>query len=82
MNLCAHSETRIDLVRILMGMLTLDVRKPLNHIDTSEPLYRLYACQSNVMYSRPQFFDGDVSLSLSLHYKITRGLNGTASPFD
>lgn len=58
LNLCAHSETRFDLMKILMDMLMLDVRKPANQIDASEPLYRLYACQTNVMYSRPQFFDG------------------------
>ncbi|KAK2981039.1 hypothetical protein RJ640_005931 [Escallonia rubra] len=58
LNLCAHSETRTALVKILMDVLMLDVRKPANHTSTSEPSYRLYACQSHVMYSRPQYFDG------------------------
>ncbi|KAK9270546.1 hypothetical protein L1049_026127 [Liquidambar formosana] len=57
LNLCAHNETRTALVKILMDMLMLDTRKAVNQ-DASEPLYRLYACQSHVMYSRPQFFDG------------------------
>ncbi|XP_057973292.1 E3 ubiquitin-protein ligase UPL2-like [Malania oleifera] len=58
LNLCAHSETRTALVKILMDMLMLDTRKPVNDLSAAEPSYRLYACQSNVMYSRPQFFDG------------------------
>lgn len=36
----------------------LDTRKPVNCSSVSEPPYRLYACQSNVTYSRPQHFDG------------------------
>ncbi|KAL5559936.1 hypothetical protein UlMin_036147 [Ulmus minor] len=58
LNLCAHSETRTSLVKILMDMLILDTRKPINLSSDAEPSYRLYACQTNVMYSRPQFFDG------------------------
>ncbi|KAL3023982.1 hypothetical protein AAZX31_04G094700 [Glycine max] len=58
LNLCAHSETRISLVKILMDLLMLDVRKPANYFSAVEPPYRLYGCQSNVMYSRPQSFDG------------------------
>ncbi|KAI5435470.1 hypothetical protein KIW84_022051 [Lathyrus oleraceus] len=58
LNLCAHSETRVSLVKILMDLLMLDVRKPVSSFGTVEPLYRLYGCQSNVMYSRPQSFDG------------------------
>ncbi|CAK9186569.1 unnamed protein product [Ilex paraguariensis] len=58
LNLCAHIETRTALVKILMDLLMLDMRKPSNHLNASEPSYRLYACQSHVMYSRPQFFDG------------------------
>nr|VDD29847.1 unnamed protein product [Brassica oleracea] len=41
-----------------MDMLMLDTRKPVNYSSVSEPPYRLYACQSNVTYSRPQHFDG------------------------
>jgi E3 ubiquitin-protein ligase HUWE1 len=58
LNLCAHSETRKDLIKILMDLLMLDMRKPANSLSASEPSYRLYACQSHVMYSRPQYFDG------------------------
>ncbi|CAJ1974055.1 unnamed protein product [Sphenostylis stenocarpa] len=58
LNLCAHSETRISLVKILMDLLMLDVRKPASYFSAIEPPYRLYGCQSNVMYSRPQSFDG------------------------
>ncbi|KAE9587087.1 putative aminoacyltransferase, E1 ubiquitin-activating enzyme [Lupinus albus] len=58
LNLCAHSETRTSLVKILMGLLMLDVRKPSSYFSKVEPPYRLYGCQNNVMYSRPQSFDG------------------------
>lgn len=58
LNLSAHVETRYSLVKILMDLLMLDIRKPANHLNPSEPSYRLYACQSHVMYSRPQSFDG------------------------
>lgn len=58
LNLCAHSETRTALVKILMEMLMLDKQKPGNLPNDAEPPYRLYACQSHVMYSRPQFVDG------------------------
>lgn len=58
LNLCAHLETRTSLVKILMEMLMLDRRKHINNLIAAEPSYRLYACQSNVMYSRPQSFDG------------------------
>ncbi|KAL2893072.1 E3 ubiquitin-protein ligase UPL2 [Bienertia sinuspersici] len=58
LNLCAHSETRTALVKILMEMLMLDEHKPGNEHNDAEPSYRLYACQSHVMYSRPQFVDG------------------------
>ncbi|XP_071715402.1 E3 ubiquitin-protein ligase UPL1-like [Rutidosis leptorrhynchoides] len=58
LNLCAHFETRSSVVKILMDLLMLDTRKPEATLSTSEPSYRLYACQSHVMYSRPQCFDG------------------------
>ncbi|KAE9458821.1 hypothetical protein C3L33_09258, partial [Rhododendron williamsianum] len=58
LNLCANSETRTALVKILMDLLMLDIWKPVNNSSASEPSYRLYACQSHVMYSRPQSFDG------------------------
>ncbi|XP_007018281.2 PREDICTED: E3 ubiquitin-protein ligase UPL1 [Theobroma cacao] len=58
LNLCAHNETRTALVKILMDMLMLDARKPGSYSNAIEPPYRLYGCQNNVMYSRPQHFDG------------------------
>lgn len=59
LNLCAHSETRAALVNILMDMLIPASRKPTNHPNAAESQFRLYACQNNVMYSRPQSFDGN-----------------------
>lgn len=61
LNLCAHVETRNSVVRILMGMLMLDTRKPGNNSTAIEPLYRLYGCQGNVMYSRASAKDGKIS---------------------
>ncbi|KAI4308662.1 hypothetical protein L6164_031716 [Bauhinia variegata] len=58
LNLCAHSETRISLVKILMDLLMLDIRKTAGYFSAAEPPYRLYGCQSNILYSRPQSFDG------------------------
>ncbi|CAO2834572.1 unnamed protein product [Amaranthus hypochondriacus] len=58
LNLCAHSKTRTELVKILMEMLMLDEHKLVDQQNLAEPSYRLYACQSHVMYSRPQFVDG------------------------
>ncbi|KAF8377410.1 hypothetical protein HHK36_030787 [Tetracentron sinense] len=67
LNLCAHHETRTALVQILMDMLMLDTQKPANHLNcAAEPSYRLYACQSYVMYSRPQFLDGKAFLLMFL----------------
>ncbi|XWS25402.1 hypothetical protein CRYUN_Cryun27aG0065300 [Craigia yunnanensis] len=58
LNLCAHIETRTALVKILIDMLMLDTRNPVSYSNAIEPPYRLYGCQNNVMYSRPQHFDG------------------------
>ncbi|KAJ4837727.1 hypothetical protein Tsubulata_038110 [Turnera subulata] len=58
LNLCAHGETRTALVKILLGMLMLDTRRSFSFPSTAEPSYRLYGCQNNVVYSRPQSFDG------------------------
>ncbi|XP_039041914.1 E3 ubiquitin-protein ligase UPL2-like isoform X2 [Hibiscus syriacus] len=58
LNLCAHNETRTELVKILMDMLTLDIRKRVSFSNPIEPPYRLYGCRNNVIYSRPQHFDG------------------------
>ncbi|CAN4092312.1 unnamed protein product [Withania somnifera] len=58
LNLSAHAETRASLVKIFMDLLMLDVGQPANDLNAAEPPYRLYGCQSNVMYSRPQHLDG------------------------
>lgn len=59
LNLCAHNETRTSLVKILMDMLLFDRRKLTDQSNSTELSYRLFACQRNVIYSRPQFFDGE-----------------------
>ncbi|KAG6402643.1 hypothetical protein SASPL_134845 [Salvia splendens] len=58
LNLCANADTRIDLLKILMDLLMLDKKKYQTDLSAVEPPYRLYACQSHVMYSRPQYVDG------------------------
>ncbi|ONK58274.1 uncharacterized protein A4U43_C09F10490 [Asparagus officinalis] len=59
LSLCAHNETRTSLVQILMGVLMLDLRgHPSSKLSVSESPYRLYGCQSYIIYSRPQFSDG------------------------
>ncbi|KAI4339776.1 hypothetical protein MLD38_024681 [Melastoma candidum] len=58
LNLSSHGETRSAVVKILLGMLMLDTKKPINQGDGVEPSSRLYACQNNVMYSRPHSIDG------------------------
>ncbi|CDP00938.1 unnamed protein product [Coffea canephora] len=58
LNLSAHAETRSALVKILVDLLMLDIKKPASCVNAAEPLYRLYACQSHVTYSRPQYVDG------------------------
>ena len=68
LNLCAHGETRTSLVKILMDMLIFDTRKPANLLTGAEPPYRLHACQTNVMYSRPQSFDGENLYLVFLFY--------------
>lgn len=66
LNLCAHGDTRTALVKILMDMLMLDRRRSAHYLNAAVPSYRLYACQSSVMYSRPQSFDGKVIKLLML----------------
>ncbi|KAL0361730.1 UNVERIFIED_CONTAM: E3 ubiquitin-protein ligase UPL1 [Sesamum radiatum] len=58
LNLCAHADTRTDMLKILMDLLMLDKKNSHTDLNATEPPYRLYACQSHVMYSRPQCFDG------------------------
>ncbi|KAK8924004.1 E3 ubiquitin-protein ligase UPL1 [Platanthera zijinensis] len=59
LNLSAHQDTRTLLVQILMDMLMLDLRGSNNiTINDIDPPFRLFGCQSYIMYSRPQFSDG------------------------
>lgn len=53
-------------MKILMDMLLFDRRKPASQSNSTELSYRLYACQRNVIYSRPQFFDGEDFLSVAV----------------
>eukprot|EP01018_Ginkgo_biloba_P030617 Gb_17424 [translate_table: standard] len=59
LNLCAHSVTRATLIQLLLDMLMPDVGGP-RSVSSSHDIssYRLYGCQSHVLYSRPQFSDG------------------------
>ncbi|KAK1316020.1 E3 ubiquitin-protein ligase UPL2 [Acorus calamus] len=59
LNLCVHGESRTTLVKILMDTLMRDLRGPMKSLNGSgEPSFRLYACQSHIIYSRPQFCNG------------------------
>ncbi|KAK1323260.1 E3 ubiquitin-protein ligase UPL2 [Acorus calamus] len=59
LNLCVHRESRTKLVKILMDMLMRDISGPMKSLNCpGEPSYRLYASQSSIIYSRPQFCDG------------------------
>ncbi|KAK1269592.1 E3 ubiquitin-protein ligase UPL2 [Acorus gramineus] len=59
LNLCVHRESRTALVKILMDTLMRDLRGPMKSLNGSgEPSFRLYACQSHIIYSRPQFCNG------------------------
>eukprot|EP00850_Spirogloea_muscicola_P009963 SM000057S18393 [mRNA] locus=s57:350840:368215:- [translate_table: standard] len=57
LNLCAHSSTRVTLVHLLLEMLqqrsTMDA--PRAEKDSQA---RLFGCQSNVVYVRPQLYEG------------------------
>ncbi|KAL0324965.1 UNVERIFIED_CONTAM: E3 ubiquitin-protein ligase UPL1 [Sesamum radiatum] len=57
LNLCAHAETRIDMLKILMDLLMLDKKNSHTDLNATEPLTG-YMLASHVMYSRPQCFDG------------------------
>ncbi|KAF5950451.1 hypothetical protein HYC85_012444 [Camellia sinensis] len=82
LNLCAHNETRTALVKILIDMLMLDIRRPVNHLSASEPSYRLY--------SRPQSFDGLPPLArnhpyvakILLQFKLPQPLLQESENFD
>lgn len=71
LNLSAHAETRTALVKIFMDLLMLDVGQPATDLNTAEPPYRLYGCQSNVMYSRPQHLDGETLSSCLAFYHVS-----------
>ncbi|KAK1293151.1 E3 ubiquitin-protein ligase UPL2 [Acorus calamus] len=59
LNLCVHRESRTSLVKILMDTLMRDLRGPMKSLNGfGEPSFRLYACQSHIIYSRPQFCNG------------------------
>lgn len=49
-----------------MDMLLFDRRKLGNQSNSTELSYRLFACQRNVIYSRPQFFDGETLVSVGV----------------
>lgn len=75
LNLCAHAETRIDLLRILMDLLMLDERKCSTDLNATEPPYRLYGCHSHVMYSRPQYVEGKLLSNLSFFWSFTMSIS-------
>lgn len=52
-----------------MDLLTLDKKKYATDLNAAEPPYRLYACQSHVMYSRPQYVDGRLSSIVCCSFK-------------
>ncbi|KAH7291322.1 hypothetical protein KP509_29G011900 [Ceratopteris richardii] len=56
-NLCSHSSTCATLVRLLLDMLRPDVDASGLSADGA-PAHRLYGCQWNVVYARPQPSDG------------------------
>ncbi|XP_051186843.1 E3 ubiquitin-protein ligase UPL1 isoform X2 [Lolium perenne] len=59
LNLCAHRESRMSLVQILVDMLMLDLQgSSKKSIDATEPPFRLYGCHANITYSRPQSSNG------------------------
>ncbi|PKA67035.1 E3 ubiquitin-protein ligase UPL1 [Apostasia shenzhenica] len=55
LNLCAHSITRASLVTLLVDMIKLEADKLSGTLSSSQ---RLYGCQWNVVYGRPQPSDG------------------------
>ncbi|XXG72650.1 hypothetical protein AAC387_Pa07g1701 [Persea americana] len=57
LNLCAHSVTRAVLVRLLLDMIKPETE---DSVSSSEMVtsQRLYGCQWNVVYGRPQHLDG------------------------
>lgn len=82
LNLCAHAETRVELLKILMDLLMLDKKKSLADLNAAEPPYRLYACQSHVMYSRPQYVDGKYNFQFNHFCNCIKSIAGERSSWD
>eukprot|EP00850_Spirogloea_muscicola_P022377 SM000291S10855 [mRNA] locus=s291:47169:64581:+ [translate_table: standard] len=57
LNLCAHSSTRVTLVHLLLGMFRQRSTKDAPGAEKSSQA-RLFGCQSNVVYVRPQLYEG------------------------
>ncbi|KAK9156355.1 hypothetical protein Sjap_003835 [Stephania japonica] len=57
LNLCAHSVTRAALLRILLDLIKPEAEGIVSGSAAVTPR-RLYGCQSNVVYGRPQLLDG------------------------
>ncbi|KAF6153803.1 hypothetical protein GIB67_001036 [Kingdonia uniflora] len=57
LNLCAHSGTRAVLLQLLLDMIRPEVEGFVSGLTTVAQ-QRLYGCQANVVYGRPQLFDG------------------------
>lgn len=64
LNLCAHSVTRGILIGFLIDMVRSEVDGPGNSSTTTTQ--RLYGCQWNVVYARPQSSNGAFSYNLLL----------------
>ena len=61
LNICTHIVTRATLVQLLLDMLITDVEGSTQNASSSTSIssYRLYGCLGHVIYSRPQFSDGE-----------------------
>ncbi|KAF2305548.1 hypothetical protein GH714_006673 [Hevea brasiliensis] len=57
LNLCAHSVTRVTLVRLLLDMIKPEAEGSVSGLAMVNS-QRLYGCQSNVVYGRSQLLDG------------------------
>eukprot|EP00850_Spirogloea_muscicola_P012629 SM000082S22871 [mRNA] locus=s82:404008:421363:+ [translate_table: standard] len=57
LNLCAHSSTRVTLVHLLLEMLQQRSMKDDPGAEKNSQA-RLFGCQSNVVYVRPQLYEG------------------------
>ncbi|KAK4767786.1 hypothetical protein SAY87_002927 [Trapa incisa] len=57
LNLCAHSNTRANLVHLLLSMIKPEAEGVEGGLSTVNS-QRLYGCQSNIIYGRSHLFDG------------------------